>query len=212
MPESLKLTPGQRAVLAALVEHPKITVAKLAEAASVGKSSAAAALCLLEKHGLAVRTVLPLEDGKPRPADIWSATSEAGPVLASLDACETGDLGTEEPHGGRPESDAAPGKAFDGGGGEPSVGTAPEPQPTEPVENAGPAPTTARLAKGALRDAVRQHLLDHPDSTFTPTALSKALSKSSGAISNALDALVARSEAVMVREKPRTFQAAGTAA
>lgn len=59
-----------------------------------------------------------------------------------------------------------------------------------------------------LRDAVRHHLLAHPESTFTPTSLSKALVKSSGAISNALDVLVARGEAALVLEKPRTFQAA----
>ena len=209
MPERIKLTPGQHTVLATLVEYPQTTVVALAEAACVGRSSAAAALRLLEQRGLATRTVLPLENGKPRPADIWSATREAGPLLIALDAPETRGPDMEGPHRGGPDDDVSPGDAFDEPCDEPAPVTPPEPDPSQVVKSAGPAPTAARLGKGALREAVRQYLLDHPETTFTPTALSKALVKSSGAISNALDVLVATSDAVMVCEKPRTFRAAG---
>lgn len=212
MPESIKLTAGQRTVLATLVEYPQTTVVAVAEAAHVGRSSAAAALRLLEQHGLAARTVLPLEDGKPRQADIWSATHEAGPVLIALDTSETGGTDVETPHRGQPDSEVSSHKVVDGLHGEPAAATTMDPVPAEAIQSADRAPLTARLGKGALRDAVHQHLLDHPDATFTPTGLSKALVKSSGAVSNALDVLVARSEAVMVCEKPRTFRAAGPVA
>ena len=212
MSERIKLTPGQRTVLATLVEHPQTTVVALAETACVGKSSAAAALVLLERHGLATRAVLPLEDGKPRPADIWSATREAGPVLIALDAPEARDPERGGfPHG-QPDGDSSSGNPLDGLRGEPANTATSEPAPAEAIESADPALMAARLGKGALREAVREYLLDHPEATFTPTALSKALVKSSGAISNALDVLVATSEAVMVCEKPRTFRAAGPAA
>jgi len=209
MSERIKLTAGQRAVLATLVEYPQTTVIALAEAACVGKSSAAAALRLLEQHGLAARTVHPPEDGKPRPADFWSATREAGTALIALDAPETRDPDVERPHLGQPDGDGSSSNAVDALRNEPASATTSESAPIGAVGSADPGPMAARLGKGALREAVLQYLQDHPDATFTPTALSKALVKSSGAISNALDVLVAKSEAVMVCEKPRTFRAAG---
>jgi hypothetical protein len=64
----------------------------------------------------------------------------------------------------------------------------------------------ARLAPGALRGMVEDHLRDHPGDEFGPTAIAKALGgKSSGAVSNALDKLVADGTAVKTNESPRRF-------
>lgn len=185
------LSPGRRAVLAALVEFPETTVIALSDAAQVPRSSTAAALKYLEDRGLATRKIFPILDGKPRPADIWSATSTAAPFLSgNLDAGAERDGSEPAP---TPEHDAESSTVIF------------ECEPT--ANKAATTPPTEHMGKGVLRDAVRQHLLANPGQSFTPTALSKALIKSSGAISNALDVLVARGEAVMVLEKPRTFRA-----
>lgn len=64
----------------------------------------------------------------------------------------------------------------------------------------------ARLAPGVLRGMVEDHLRDHPDEAFRPTAIATALGgKSSGAVSNALDALVAAGTAVQTQESPKRF-------
>jgi hypothetical protein len=66
--------------------------------------------------------------------------------------------------------------------------------------------TAERLAPGALRGMVEDHLRDHPAEQFGPTAIAKALGgKSSGAVSNALDKLVADGVAVKTQDKPRRF-------
>jgi hypothetical protein len=63
-----------------------------------------------------------------------------------------------------------------------------------------------RLAPGALRGMVEDHLRDHPGEAFGPTAIATALGgKSSGAVSNALDKLVDAGTAVQTQESPRRF-------
>jgi hypothetical protein len=63
-----------------------------------------------------------------------------------------------------------------------------------------------RLAPGALRGMVEDYLRDHPGEEFGPVAIAKALGgKSSGAVSNALDKLVADGIAVKAKDQPRRF-------
>jgi hypothetical protein len=63
-----------------------------------------------------------------------------------------------------------------------------------------------RLASGALRGMVEDHLREHPSEEFGPTAIANALGgKSSGAVSNALDKLVADGVAVKTKDKPKRF-------
>ncbi|MEV6608893.1 hypothetical protein, partial [Kutzneria sp. NPDC051319] len=84
-------------------------------------------------------------------------------------------------------------------------GTTPE-DATGTVTDDGKAGRSERLAPGALRGMVEDHLRDHPDEQFGPTAIAKALGgKSSGAVSNALDKLVADGVAVKTQDKPRRF-------
>lgn len=68
------------------------------------------------------------------------------------------------------------------------------------------ADTADRLAPGALRGMVEDWLREHPDEQAGPTKIAKDLGgKSSGAVSNALDKLVADSVAVKTQDKPRRF-------
>ncbi|MFI0772939.1 hypothetical protein ACH4TQ_50205 [Streptomyces sp. NPDC021218] len=95
----------------------------------------------------------------------------------------------------------------------------PAPAPEPPVEEAAPPaapdviqptnlPTShkARLAPGALRDMVIDHLTAHPNEAFTATRISRAIEKSSGAIANALVTLTKQGTTEQITERPRTYR------
>jgi hypothetical protein len=64
---------------------------------------------------------------------------------------------------------------------------------------------------GALRDLVEEHLRKFPDTTFTPHQVGKVLTRSAGAVANALDKLTGLGVAQMVTDKPRTYRLATAA-
>jgi hypothetical protein len=64
---------------------------------------------------------------------------------------------------------------------------------------------------GALRDLVEDHLRAYPDAAFTPHQVGKVLTRSAGAVANALDKLVSLGVAQMVTDKPRTYRRAPAA-
>ena len=64
---------------------------------------------------------------------------------------------------------------------------------------------------GALRDLVEEHLRKFPETAFTPHQVGKVLTRSAGAVANALDKLVSLGVAQMVTDKPRTYQLATAA-
>lgn len=87
----------------------------------------------------------------------------------------------------------------------PADGATPD-DATQTASDGGTGGTSERLAPGALRGMVEDYLRDHPGEQFGPTAIAKALGgKSSGAVSNALDKLVADGVAVKTQDKPRRF-------
>jgi hypothetical protein len=61
---------------------------------------------------------------------------------------------------------------------------------------------------GALRDLVEDHLRKFPDTAFTPHQVGKVLTRSAGAVANALDKLVGLGTAQMVTDKPRSYRLA----
>jgi hypothetical protein len=61
---------------------------------------------------------------------------------------------------------------------------------------------------GALRDLVEEHLRKFPETAFTPHQVGKVLTRSAGAVANALDKLVSLGTAEMVTDKPRTYRLA----
>ncbi|TFE35576.1 AAA family ATPase [Frankia sp. B2] len=68
-----------------------------------------------------------------------------------------------------------------------------------------------RLPPGALRRQVTQYLADHPYRAWTPTEIGIALSgRSSGAVLNACEYLLALGHAQLVNAKPKTFRATAT--
>jgi hypothetical protein len=61
---------------------------------------------------------------------------------------------------------------------------------------------------GALRDLVEEHLRKVPDAAFNPHQVGKVLTRSAGAVANALDKLVSLGVAQMVTDKPRSYRLA----
>jgi hypothetical protein len=59
---------------------------------------------------------------------------------------------------------------------------------------------------GALRDLVEEHLRKFPETAFTPHQVGKVLTRSAGAVANALDKLVSLGTAEMITDKPRTYR------
>ncbi|WP_405408560.1 helix-turn-helix domain-containing protein [Streptomyces decoyicus] len=88
-----------------------------------------------------------------------------------------------------------------------SSGPTPHESSEPPTAPAPSAPSAeGRLAPGALRQMVINHLQAHPDEAFTATRISRIIEKSSGAIANALDKLVTQEIAEQVNDRPRTFR------
>ncbi|MER6091316.1 hypothetical protein [Streptomyces bluensis] len=79
-------------------------------------------------------------------------------------------------------------------------------QQTAPTEAITMPGEKKRLAPGALRQMVIDHLQAHPGEAFTATKISRVIEKSSGAIANALDKLVKQGIAEQVSDRPRTFR------
>jgi DNA-binding MarR family transcriptional regulator len=81
---------------------------------------------------------------------------------------------------------------------------------TSPPADADQLPDTSRLREGQLRALVLEHLQQHPEVEHGPTAIAKALGRSAGAVSNALDRLAADGTVVQTNLKPRRFTATRT--
>ncbi|MYT32669.1 MULTISPECIES: helix-turn-helix domain-containing protein [unclassified Streptomyces] len=88
----------------------------------------------------------------------------------------------------------------------PSEGTEAQTAPAQPT----PA-KDGRLAPGALRQMVIDHLHAHPAEAFTATRISRVIERSSGAIANALVKLVGSGIAEQITDQPRTYRLTQTA-
>ncbi|MGW2651618.1 hypothetical protein ACWC2T_43800 [Streptomyces sp. NPDC001393] len=65
-----------------------------------------------------------------------------------------------------------------------------------------------RLARGALRQLVIDHLNAYPGESFTATRISRVINRSSGAVANALVTLATQGLIEQVTDRPRTYRAA----
>ncbi|MGW1913233.1 hypothetical protein ACWCQS_21485 [Streptomyces sp. NPDC002076] len=144
-----------------------------------------------------------------------STVDEASATIASVaDAPHD----TSHQDGKQPAEDVGNGAdAHDIGSNDgPEPENAPEPARQASPEEPATAPATAaiqmgerkRLAPGALRQMVIDHLRAHPDGAFTATKISRVIEKSSGAIANALDKLVKEGIAEQMSDRPRTYRMA----
>ncbi|MEV0961233.1 helix-turn-helix domain-containing protein [Streptomyces sp. NPDC049910] len=239
------------------------TVAELAIAASLGRSTTGKALVTLEEHGLAVR-IPGGHDGPRRTPDRWhpplvtEATSgdERSQAPDETDAEVRSDIapepstsdtsnrtGTAEPEAdlaavpdepieGPPtlpatdtpqvssqetEPDEGGGCTEEGGADEdihsnPEAASTPQADPAPPAEAPPMSSGKQRLAPGALRQMVIDHLQAHPGEAFTATKISRVIEKSSGAIANALVTLTRQGIAEQASDRPRTYRLAAPSA
>ncbi|AOR31018.1 hypothetical protein BFF78_08165 [Streptomyces fodineus] len=146
-----------------------------------------------------------------------STADEASATIASVaDAPhDTSHQYDKQPDEGvKNEADAHDTGSNDGPEPEDTPELARQANPEQPAT--APAPATAaahlgerkRLAPGALRQLVIDHLRAHPDGAFTATKISRVIEKSSGAIANALDKLVKEGIAEQMSDRPRTYRMA----
>jgi DNA-binding MarR family transcriptional regulator len=167
----------------ALQDAPGSTATALSAVAAIGKSTASKILARWGKDGLVNRAV-GIADGGSRPADRWSIST-------------TDDQLIDEPTNEEPTGDA------------PTNGQLTEEQSTEdqPTAAGGRQEKAQRLAPGALRGMVEDYLRNNPGE-FSPNAIGKALSRSSGAVHNALEKLVASGYATRTSDKPKKYSLA----
>jgi len=215
----------------ALHANPNSTAADLASTAKIGKSTAGKVLAKWQKDGSVTRTA-GIAEGGGRAADLWAITdvdtesidhtptdetakdTSADDVSASdTDSTDSAQLDPTEATSTEPTNTEVIDTAKAEPGGEattPAAADSTVPDGDTAMENGDGDEEgdgkKARLAPGSLRGMVEDHLRDHPGEEFGPTAIAKALGgKSSGAVSNALDKLVADGTAVRTKEAPRRF-------
>ncbi|MFC5907902.1 helix-turn-helix domain-containing protein [Streptacidiphilus monticola] len=217
-------SPTIAALARALADQPGSTVAALALAAGIGRSTAGKLLAQMERAGAARRDPGG-HDGTRRLADHWHpAATDPAPTTDQVPQGPVETRTSPEPSGPS-ESAALPAEASSNeapisgpeGSGDQSRPTA----PAKPATFTGPCPTcghvrrpstrntsvNGRLGQGQLYDLVLQHLHDNPGKECTATGIAKVIGKSSGAIANALAAMAGRGDAAMTCAAPRRYQA-----
>ena len=203
-------TDTEAALARALDAQAECTTTELALAAGIGKSTAAKALARWEAEG-AVTRFRPA-DGKPGPAR-WTHNGEVIPL--------------NDNDGTDPDNEAAGDRVAEATQdveAEPRLSVVPDPSTSPSSEpddtsNKGTDDRTAivpsdsmpskqpRLAPGGLRGLVEDYLHEHRGDSFSPNQIGKALNRSSGAVNNALEKLVADGYAVKAQDKPKRFAA-----
>jgi DNA-binding MarR family transcriptional regulator len=237
LPPSVPDTATTRGVWAALLAEPGSTAASLADAAGIGRPTAAKTLAVLKKAGLVTRAEGG-RDGSKRLPDQWQSvvrneaagasdgesTDAAGPALAEVPV-PVAEAGSPE------QAEPQPADSADDDASAPVASPVPEAEQAGTVEEEKGQPAqrpkarssartgkpatapktdagTSRLGSGQLRNMVLQFLRDHGGEDFSPSAMGKALARSSGAISNACDRLQADGAVLRTSDKPRKFRIA----
>jgi hypothetical protein len=196
---------------AALHAHPASTTSDLAAHAGIGYSTAGKILATWATDGSITRTSGPTQAGR-RAADTWTITDTTPDDGTESVVDQLPDTAVTD----EPVHDTALTAADDTGSeltGSPNHDEADQhpgldtpPDNATPSEN-GVAPVKAvRLGKGALRGMVEDYLTERPGEQFSPSAIGKALNRSSGAITNALEKLVADGYAIQTQNKPKRYR------
>ena len=224
------------AVLAALSAHPAgAAVTVIAAHAGISVPAARQALIAHEKAGAATR----IKGGRPGIPDTWTpaapptqAQPAQAPPAPAPGAGSTAGSGQPADAGTGPGPDPAAEAAASMQALAQAAGTAGKALAAgdltaalTALEAARDQATVGRRAikaaasgqrapaarPGALRELVEAHLRKFPGTAFTPHQVGKVLTRSSGAVANALDRLVSLGTAQMATDKPRSYQLAPAA-
>ncbi|MGW5053968.1 MarR family transcriptional regulator [Actinokineospora sp. NPDC004072] len=222
-------TDAEDKLWAALHAHPTSTAAALSAAAGIGKSTAQKILSRWAVEGGVSRTAGIAESGR-RAADLWAISDEAV-TPSDINAPDDDDAvesapavtDTSEPAPAPSvEASTTPDDVVSGTAGRDvsgtahseiagphdGVDTAEQADDQEAAETRGDASEgkVERLAPGALRGMVEDHLRDHPDQQCSPVEIARSLGgKSTGAVTNALDKLVVDGVAVRTQDRPKRY-------
>ncbi len=149
-----------------------------------------------------------------------AAVEEAEPVAVEASEPVIGSVSSQSGATAQPGSSTAPADPGpDTGQPQPAVAAPMGEQPADPVPEAaasGPDVAAAqpespvRLASGALRGQVEEYLRDHPGQEFSPHQIGKAITRSSGAVHNALVKLTKTGIATQTSAAPKKFRFAAT--
>ena len=181
---------SEQRVRAAVSEGTDLTVAALADATGLGRSTVAKALTRLEAAGHAVRTTSG-SAGRARQPDRWN-TARTAPAALPRQA------------GSRRSRDRQPS----------TQDTPPAPDmPAVPAADGADAPRnpktgTARLAPGALTQLVADHFSAHPGVPLTSGEVGRVLGRSGGAVRNAADKLTGDGVLRLLDGTPRRYTTA----
>jgi hypothetical protein len=194
------------AIVNALRQHPDATAAELAEAASIGRSTAGKTLATLEAQGRVTRRHGTSEGGKANP-NRWTLVldpAESEPQVAAVAVSVDEPVDMIETPGGAASAAAPPvAGALDPAPAEAAATshtTSDARQPTSEATGGGP-----RLRPGALRALIHDWLAERPGQEFTPTRIGKELGRSAGAVGNALATMTDQGEVVQTNRKPRRY-------
>ncbi|MGO4615669.1 hypothetical protein AB4305_14940 [Nocardia sp. 2YAB30] len=153
-----------------------------------------------------------VEPTEPVAVAVAVAVEASEPVIASVSS-QSG--ATAQPDSGTAPADPGP----DTGRPESAVSAPTGDEPADPApDTPAPGPDVAvvqqespeRLAPGALRGQVEDFLRDHPDTEFSPHQIGKAITRSSGAVHNALVKLTETGLATQTSAAPKKFRFAAT--
>ncbi|PKW18776.1 MarR family transcriptional regulator [Saccharopolyspora spinosa] len=201
-------TESQDKVWAALHANPGTTTTDIAEAAGVGRSTAGKILATWAKDGSVTR-ISGIVDGGRRSADCWTMTHTDQITPPPGTASPARDDTTAEPATVDEPSQPQSPNQNDESGAEEQV-SAEDAREASGVDASGPIIKGPRLSKGELRGMVEDYLTEHPGEEFSPNTIGTALNRSSGAVNNALEKLVADGYAVQTQDKPKRFAAKQT--
>jgi hypothetical protein len=221
------------AVLAALSAGPAgAAVAVIAARAQVSVPAARQALLACEKKGTATR----VKGSRPGIADTWQPAAETpGLADAGQPAPADGTAGDQQAEGAT-EPGRAPAVTAEAAGTVAAIAQAAAEagqalaagnldaalaaleaardlaaQGRRVIKAAASGRRAPATRPGALRELVEEHLRKYPETAFTPHQVGKVLTRSAGAVANALDKLVSLGVAQMVTDKPRTYRLAAAA-
>ncbi|GAA2693160.1 MULTISPECIES: helix-turn-helix domain-containing protein [Actinosynnema] len=190
-----------------LVDMPRSSSAQIALAAGIGGSTARKALVRLHDQGRVSRISGGIAGGRRTP-DHWSAVvpDDVPEAVDGIDVPQDEVLQDDVPPTPAPQDDGGPDDIDHQDDAPQDDGAAVEGTPVAPVVAVpvGVGGVVGRLAPGALRGMVEDHLRDNAGE-FGPTAIGKVLNRSAGAVHNALEKLVAAGVVTRTSDKPKRY-------
>jgi len=210
-------SPSAVMVAEALTATGPITITNLTKHTSLARSTVTAALKALEADGRATRSKAPGHTGTAPVADLWRLVTDTDQPPASNGAgtgerTEPDGDDTAEP---TPETATVAGADVEQpdavtGDNEPPTDTDPKDAPvatsdTDSSESDSSPDRPTRLRQGALRAMVQEFFTQHPGHEVTAGDVARMLTRSAGAVHNAIQHLITEGKVRQTGDNPRRY-------